>query len=233
MQVDNDPSPFRELGRFDVVGSSPSCARPMLWESCIAIRSRPMSSWVRGRSAVPQAPEALVQHLLKRDPRERYLTAAGALADVAQLITQMGEGVREPVVLIGLGDARSTRLEPAFVGSTMDLMRLERENARAALGAGGLAIVEAESGGGKTRLLDELARRIVRVHGWVLRGQGPDQGAQKPLRMLAGVVTEIRGTGIPPAIRARIFDPFFTKKRRRTSAEIRQRFFLRLLNPVQ
>ena len=103
----------------------------------------------------------------------------------------------------------------------------------AASAAVGLAIVEAESGGGKTRLLDELARRIVRVHGWVLRGQGPDQGAQKPLRMLAGVVTEIRGTGIPPAIRARIFDPFFTKKRRRTSAEIRQRFFLRLLNPVQ
>jgi hypothetical protein len=161
---------------------------------------------------VPQAPEALVQHLLKKDPRERYQMAAGALPDVAQLITQMSEGVREREVLIGLGDARSTRLEPAFVGRTKDRMRLEREIARAALGAGGLAIVEAESGGGKTRFLDELARRIVRAHGWVLRGQGLDQGAQKPFQMLAGVVTEIRGTGIPPAIRARIFDPFFTTK---------------------
>jgi signal transduction histidine kinase len=175
---------------YECLSGSPPFAAGSLGEMLRLHLSAPPPP-LTAREPVPQALEALVQHLLKKDPRERYQTAAGALADVAQLITQLGEGVREPEVLIGREDARSTLLEPAFVGRTKDLMRLEREIARAALGAGGLAIVEAESGGGKTRFLDELARRIVRARGWVLRGQGLDQGAQKPFQMLAGVVTEV------------------------------------------
>jgi len=55
---------------------------------------------------------------------------------------------------------------------------------------GGLVLLEAESGGGKTRLLDELAQRTP-PDAWVLRGQGVEEAAQRPFQLLEGVVAEI------------------------------------------
>ncbi|WP_447972830.1 ATP-binding protein [Nitrospira sp. Kam-Ns4a] len=53
---------------------------------------------------------------------------------------------------------------------------------------GQIGPAEAESGGGKTWLLDELARRCESDGGWVLRGQGRDQAVQRPFHLLDGVV---------------------------------------------
>jgi len=144
--------------------------------------------------AVPRALDELVQRLLKKEPRDRYQSAAAALADCAAIAAQLARGEAEPHVVLGLSDARSTLLEPSFVGRGEELARLEQRVGRRAEGAsegGGLAIVEAESGGGKSRFFDELARRAQRANAWVLRGQGLDQGAQKPFQMLADVIDEL------------------------------------------
>src|SRR5581483_6250864 len=52
---------------------------------------------------------------------------------------------------------------------------------------GGVVLLEAESGGGKSRLLDELAVRCVAGETVVLRGQGVDQAARRPFQLLEGV----------------------------------------------
>jgi two-component system sensor kinase len=51
--------------------------------------------------------------------------------------------------------------------------------------------LEAPSGGGKTRLLDELAGRAAEDGVWVLRGGGVDQAAAQPFQLLGGVVREM------------------------------------------
>ena len=88
-------------------------------------------------------------------------------------------------------DRRETLTEPAFVGRQRELEKLEVLLRRAQEGRGGFAAVEAHSGGGKTRLLLEVALSGARQGVWVLRGNGLNQVGQRPLQILDGIVTEL------------------------------------------
>ena len=104
----------------------------------------------------------------------------------------------------GFHDARVSLTEPAFVGRTAELATLDHLLGEAARGRGGLVVVEADSGGGKTRLLDELALRA-RPSAWILRGQGVDQAAQRPFQLLDGVTGGIVGSAAhDPEVTARL-----------------------------
>ena len=136
---------------------------------------------------VPRAVDAALQRLLRKDPGERYQSAAAARADFAAIAAAVDRGVREPAVVIGLHDRRHMLTEPAFVGRADELGKLVRLIRRAGEGRGGLVLLEAESGGGKTRLLEELAQQS-QTRAWILRGQGLDQAAQRPFQLLEDVV---------------------------------------------
>jgi signal transduction histidine kinase len=137
----------------------------------------------------PRALDELLQRLLRKEPRERYRTAAAALHDLGELEASLGGGERRPLV-IGARERRRTLVSPSFVGRAKELLALEEHLQRAFDGGqdGGLVLVEAESGGGKTRLLEELAERALQRGARVLRGQAIDQGAPLPYQFLAGVV---------------------------------------------
>ncbi len=68
---------------------------------------------------------------------------------------------------------------------------LERELERTRAEPGRLVVVEAESGGGKSRLLEEFSARAVQHRAWVLQGQALDQAAQRPFQLFAGVAAGI------------------------------------------
>ncbi|HYX43583.1 MAG TPA: AAA family ATPase, partial [Acidimicrobiales bacterium] len=143
--------------------------------------------------AVPRALDDVVGRLLAKDPAERYQTASAVGADLAAIAAALERGVADPAVTAGFHEARVSLTEPAFVGRTDELATLDRLLGEAARGRGGLVVVETESGGGKTRLLDELAVRA-RPSAWILRGQGVDQAAQRPFQLLDGVTGEIVGS---------------------------------------
>ncbi len=154
---------------------------------------------------VPRVLDEVVQRMLRKDPRDRYQSAAAVLADLRAIASGLDQGNPEPDVVVGLHDRRSTLTEPAFVGRSSDLGVLDAQVARAVAGPGGLVLLEAESGGGKTRLLVELAERTSRQSVWVLRGQGMDQVAQRPFQILAGVIEELVATARrEPALEARL-----------------------------
>jgi signal transduction histidine kinase/tetratricopeptide (TPR) repeat protein len=139
---------------------------------------------------VPRALDELLHRLLQKDPRDRYQSAAGALADLRAIGEALAEGRRELSLVLGLHDRRRTLTEPAFVGRGAELAALEGYVERARAGRGGLVLLEAESGGGKTRLLDELAQKSWRS-AWVLRGQGVAAEAPTPFQMLSGVAADV------------------------------------------
>ena len=146
---------------------------------------------LRGLGAdVPRALDAVVQRLLRKDPAERYQSAGAASADLLEIADAIRRGVQEPGVVIGLHDRRQVLTEPAFVGRAAELALLGRLIGEAGEGRGGLVLVEAESGGGKSRLLDELAEQAPSA-AWILRGQGVDQAARHPFQLLEGVVRGI------------------------------------------
>ncbi|HEX7277576.1 MAG TPA: AAA family ATPase, partial [Acidimicrobiales bacterium] len=139
---------------------------------------------------LPQALDAVVQRLLRKDPAERYQTAAAAIADLTAIADALRRGVREPAVVVGLHDRRQALTEPSFVARTAELAALGDLVGQAAEGRGGLVLLEAESGGGKTRLLDELAQQT-QPEAWILRGQGVEEAARRPFQLLEGLVAGI------------------------------------------
>jgi PAS domain S-box-containing protein len=154
------------------------------------LTSRPPRLRSLGRQ-VPRALDDVVQRLLRKDPWDRYQSAAGALADLTAIAAACRQGIAEPAMVVGAGDRRRTLTDPAFVGRERELAELAAQLEPARRGRGGLLLLEAESGGGKTRLLEELAERSVQAGAWVLRGQGEDQVAQRPFQLLAGVAADV------------------------------------------
>jgi signal transduction histidine kinase len=155
---------------------------------------------------VPRALDEFLRRLLQKDPRDRYQSAEGALHDLRAIGAALADGRPEPVLVLGLHDRRRTLTEPAFVGRAAELAALEAHVARARRGRGGLVLLEAESGGGKTRLLDEVAQKSWRST-WILRGQGVAAEASSPFQMLAGVAAElVAAANADPAVASGLQD---------------------------
>lgn len=150
------------------------------------------------RSLGAQAPRALdelVHRLLEKDPRNRYQTAEAALADLREIRDAIRSGVEDPRVVIGAHDRRCCVLgEPTFVGREAELGQLGDLCARIQNEHRLLVGIEAESGRGKSRLLDEFAARCSARGAWVVRGQGVDQMAQRPFQTLQGIVDAVVAT---------------------------------------
>ncbi|MGQ0624423.1 MAG: AAA family ATPase [Sporichthyaceae bacterium] len=168
---------------------------PLAGETRGRALSRPLSSAFPALRAlgvaVPQALEEVLRRLTHTDPEDRYASAAAALADVAAVAAAMADGVAEPDVVVGAHDRRQSLTEPALTGRSAELGVLTRRLEDAREGAGRLMVVEAESGGGKSRLVEEFCQRAAAGGAWVLRGHGVPPGAQLPLQVLAGVAVGV------------------------------------------
>jgi two-component system sensor kinase len=141
--------------------------------------------------AVPRALDEVIQRLLRKDPRDRYQSAEAALLDLEDIASAVSDGRFEPGCVIGSRDRRVTLTEPTFIGRRREIERLDEQVARARAGLGSLVLVESESGGGKTRLMTELAVRCAQQGMIVLRGQGAEQVGQKPFEVFSGIVNQL------------------------------------------
>ncbi|HEY2146588.1 MAG TPA: response regulator [Pirellulales bacterium] len=146
------------------------------------------------RRDVPRVLDEIVQRLLRKDPRDRYQSAAAVLADLTMLEEALSRGQREPNFVVGVGDRRGHITEAAFVGRSRELEALDERLAGAALGTSSLVAIEAESGGGKSRLLDEIAHRARRRGLWVLSGRAGTQAGQRPFQLLDGITHDLVAT---------------------------------------
>jgi signal transduction histidine kinase/tetratricopeptide (TPR) repeat protein len=153
----------------------------------LAARPKLRSSGVE----VPRALEKLVGRLLQTDPADRYQSAESALADLRALDEALAQGEAEPELVTGAHDQRRSLTEPSFVGRHEELAVLERELERTRVESGRLVMVEAESGGGKSRLIEEFSERAEQQRVWILRGQAVDQAAQRPFQLFTGVAAII------------------------------------------
>jgi diguanylate cyclase (GGDEF)-like protein/PAS domain S-box-containing protein len=140
---------------------------------------------------LPRALTAVVQRLLRKDPAERYQTASAVSSDMRLIAERLSAGDRDPVLVIGRTDRRDSLTEPAFVGRDHELSLFSRALAAVEKGRGGALVVEAESGGGKSRLLGEWIRAAESNGAMVLRGQGAARVAQRPFLLLDGVVRDL------------------------------------------
>ena len=154
---------------------------------------------------VPRVLDEVIQRLLRKDPRDRYQSAQAVIADLTIIAESLARGDAEPALVVGLHDRRRTLTEPAFVGRGQELAVLQSQLKRTQAGQEGLVLLEAESGGGKSRLLAEFALRGRQQGAWILRGQALDQAAQRPFQLLTGVAEGVLATArLEPSIEEKI-----------------------------
>jgi len=139
----------------------------------------------------PRSLEEAILRLLEKEPSRRYQSASAALSDLKEISDGIAQGSDDPQVVIGLRDPRTVITDPAFIGRTAELESLMHHLEKTRKGKGRLVFMAAESGGGKTRLLQEFAGQVARERSWVLRGQGVSQAAKRPFQVLEGVALEI------------------------------------------
>ncbi len=140
---------------------------------------------------VPRSLEAVLHRLLAKEPAERYQSASALASDLSVLLSAVEAGDPDPRLVIGRLDRRRTLTDPAFVGRDAELASLQSLVSTAKDGGSGLVVLEADSGGGKSRLLTEVALHAGRLGVTVLRGQGVAQVAQLPFTLLHGVARDL------------------------------------------
>ncbi|WNG40140.1 AAA family ATPase [Archangium violaceum] len=140
---------------------------------------------------VPRALEEVIARLLQTDPQDRYQSAESAREDLGAIEVALARGEQDPELVAGAHDMRHSLTEPSFVGRHDELALLERELERSRSEPGRLLVVEAESGGGKSRLLEEFATRARQHRAWLLQGQAVAQSAQRPFQLFTDVASGI------------------------------------------
>ncbi|MBN2021240.1 MAG: response regulator [Pirellulales bacterium] len=145
---------------------------------------------------VPRALDELLRRLLHKDPRDRYQTAGAVLADLEDIAAAARDGAEPSPVVVGLHDRRLTLTEPALVGRRLELARLDEQIGRVVAGGFATVFVEALSGGGKTRLLTELATRGIQAGMWILRGHALAQIGARPFQVFEGIVDDLIAAAI-------------------------------------
>ncbi len=136
----------------------------------------------------PRVLEEVIQRLLRKDPRDRYQTAAAVLADLEVISAAVSQGQSNVELVVGAQDRRCTLTEPAFVARAAEVRELESQVADTQRGSGDLVLLEGKSGDGKSRVLVEAARLAAANRLLVLRGQGSNEVAVRPFRLLEGVI---------------------------------------------
>ncbi len=135
---------------------------------------------VRYAGDTPKLVLQLIEKLTRKDPRERYQSAAAALFDVEQILTFLESGSSAATFVIGGSDRRTELIDPAFVGRDEQLSTLETGLCDSLAGGASRMLMTSESGMGKTRLLNEISRIAARKGFLILHGRSSQHAAQQP-----------------------------------------------------
>lgn len=120
---------------------------------------------------VPPSVSAVIDRLLQKLAEDRYQTARGIASDLARCAERFANGVVDPFPLAT--DDRSDRFQVPrrLYGRTHEVSVLLRAFESAAGGQARMLLVSGWSGVGKSALVAEIHKPIVRRHGYFLRGK--------------------------------------------------------------
>ncbi len=132
----------------------------------------------------------IMSHLLMKEPRDRYQSAAAVLNDVEHLIQARHQGNSLDHFVVGRSDSRSSITEPALVGRAAELEQLNEALDMASGGCSQIATVSCPSGVGKSRLVHELLRNATHKGITIYRGMATNQAGQLPMSPLLDIVRQ-------------------------------------------
>ena len=139
--------------------------------------------------SAPVVLDEFLRRLLNKDPRSRYQSSRGAEHDAIAIERALQRPGHSGSMVLGLEDRRATLAEPALVGREREL-RVLQDLLDDQDGESTMALVAAESGGGKSRLLAEFCSLAQRHGATVFRAQGVMRESHRPFHMLASLADQ-------------------------------------------
>ncbi len=140
---------------------------------------------------VPAIVSEIIGRLLKKEPRDRYQSAAAALSDIAQVVGAIRDQRPLDQIVIGRQDTRDSIIEPAFVGRAAEMAKLEASLEQVAAGASQGISILCPSGIGKSRIVLETIRLATRKGFTVYRSLASNQASQIPTAPLLSIVDQL------------------------------------------
>jgi predicted ATPase/signal transduction histidine kinase/CheY-like chemotaxis protein len=157
----------------------------------LARRPRPPSSV---DTAIPGPISALVLRLLAKNPADRYQSAHGLRADLAELHARLDDGRPLDDFQPGQADHPHRLLVPQRLhGRKGELARMLGALERAGAGQPGLVVVEGTTGLGKSALLRSLRGAAAERGGLVGAGSFEQLDRRRPFAGVADALSEILG----------------------------------------
>jgi predicted ATPase/class 3 adenylate cyclase len=121
---------------------------------------------------VPKALSAVVMKLLAKNAEDRYQSSYGLETDLKECAALWRSGSSETTFPLARADvSRRFQIPQKLYGREHELARLEAHFENAAHGAVEFCLVSGYSGIGKTALVRELGRSVVRQNGYLIRGK--------------------------------------------------------------
>ncbi|WP_145177499.1 ATP-binding protein [Rubripirellula lacrimiformis] len=155
----------------------------------------------------PDAVIQLIDKLICKEPRDRYQSARAALHDVDAISQALLGDVSFDDFVVGAADQRSVIIDPAFVGRDAQVKVLEQTLEDVVVGKSQKILMTSESGMGKTRLLNEVARVASRKRFLVLRGRATEHAAQQPAAVWLQAIDQlVKHLANDPLLLARTMD---------------------------
>ena len=140
---------------------------------------------------VPRALSEVILRMLKKDPEARYHTVEGIISDLKDIKDYQSKGNGPSSLVIGQTDKRSTLADPGLTDFTEEIILIQKILSQTFKGSGKTIVVEAESGGGKSRLLEEIEVEGQLQGARVFHCNGARDTAERPFHFVSGLIQEI------------------------------------------
>lgn len=116
--------------------------------------------------SVPEELEKVILKLLSADPDDRYQASRGLVEDLVRIRN------KETLFVLGRGDVPKTiSFHTGMVGRDAELSSLRNLYNQASQGAGSVCFISGESGAGKSRLVEELRKFVLKQGGEFIGGK--------------------------------------------------------------
>lgn len=140
------------------------------WIHCHISKAPPFAHELN--PAIPVALSRLVHKLMAKEPRERYQSARGLLADLNRCRAAFAAGTAGAEIELGQDDVSERfGLSQQLVGRAVEVQRLLELFDGASAGRARLLLIAGYSGVGKSSLIRELYRPITGKHGYFVSGK--------------------------------------------------------------